>query len=66
MDKYTNEDEFCPVCGEAPDDSSLIGDSVMDGNVQIQFECYSCGSTWDVIYKALAVINLEERHEGVE
>lgn len=66
MHQYTSEDEICPVCKGNPDNNTLISDSVMSGKVQVQFECYSCGSTWDVIYQAFAVINLEERHEGAE
>jgi formate dehydrogenase maturation protein FdhE len=66
MKKYTNEADFCPVCKSSPSDYNVADGSGVDGNVQIEFECMNCGSTWDVIYNAIAVINLEKRHEDKE
>lgn len=60
MRRYIDEAEKCPFCGSDQITEIMGTEIFVSDDVQISFECDECGSTWDVLYRAVSVLNEEE------
>jgi transposase-like protein len=56
MKKYENEADVCPVCGYSEFIYGVV--SGITENMQINFECRDCRSSWNVLYEATFALNL--------
>lgn len=64
MNKYKNQADICPFCESVSLSHDIVEGLGVGDNVQIEFECLDCGSTWDVMYKAIAVLNEYNAKDG--
>lgn len=64
MKQYKNQAEQCSFCKSVSLSHNIVDNLGVSDNLQIEFECLGCGSTWDVIYKAVAVLNEYNAEDG--